>query len=134
MVKLGEEDFLVRFQIFFSRDVGTASKVSGEFASPIEGSSIIQEPSINPVMPPETVRHGKRFSRVKGSLVDTNTSVKIIGMDVFGPAITVQLLLALPRVVKPRFVEPVALLVRARPPNHHRGVVREFAKLRIAEF
>ena len=105
-------------------DVDSRAEIAEELAG---GGEIrppgVEDPAVDPVMAAQPVG-GAEFPAVpERLLVDRETLLAVVGMHALRPSLALRLLHGAAGEAQPRPVEPVAELVRAGAPDHHRRIV-----------
>src|SRR5690348_11200612 len=84
----------------------------------VTGDSAIENPAVLSAAVPQPVLHFEGAAGIKVADIDLQAAVKVVGVDVFGPAIARFLLQSAPDEIQPNLVEVEAKLVGARHPDH----------------
>ena len=107
-------------------DIVTITDVAAKAAAgQIKRPTMIRNPPIFAIMATQTVFEGKRFAPVKRRQIFFATSRQIFRMHSFEPAIALLLRQGATGEGEPGGVEPVALGIRAGPPDQRRSVLQQ---------
>ncbi len=110
-------------------DVEARADVPGKGAVRCEpGNTVVQDPAVFAVVPPEPVFHHERRPGVERSQVGLQTPLPIIRVNALRPAAAHLLFDGPPREVQPLLVEVITALVCVRAPDQYWRGISQFSK------
>src|SRR5580693_2189441 len=111
------------FRQFVVSDVDTGADVARKGTLLKLWDSLVKNPAILSIMSPKPILHFESLAPVERVGIGFQTSVQVLGMDTFRPAVSQRRLNGTTRELQPGLIEVGTELFWTRHPNHHRSGV-----------